>query len=164
MGFLDVFGSGSTTTTTSDPSASTPIGLPVDPNSSLPPAGLESTASAISSAPNISSSQGIWGTITSDFSAGFTYIEDAASSAASAVEAVPGEIYGGAKSVVSTVYTDVKSGVTTVVSDVEKPIAGALSNIYMYVIGAVVILAGAIYFIGKGGAIGQAGTIGQVKG
>lgn len=152
MSYFGIFGD-STTDTTQNPQA---IGLPADPSSSLPPAGLETTVAAVAPAPTVTNAQSFWGGIKDDFKEGFNYVEGVGRSAADSVEAIPGEIYGAGKSAISTVYNDVESGVSTVVSDVTKPIGNVLSSTYWYVIGAVVVLAGGLYFVGRGGVVGQA--------
>lgn len=141
-----------------DPTTQPLIGLPPMGlyMSSAPPPGLESASQATGPAPAISDSQGWWGSITSEMSAGFSWVSGKAHAAADYVENIPGEIYGGTKNVIKHVYHDVEEGVETVVGDVAKPLTSGLSSTYWYIIGGVVVLAGALYFIGKGGALGQA--------
>jgi hypothetical protein len=102
-----------------------------DPVSNLPPPGLETTVGASQAPPTISTAQGIWDTIKSD--------SEAAGSA----------VLGG----VEAGYGLVKKGVSTVVGDVAAPIQGALTSTYWYAIIAVVVLGGALYFMGKGGGV-----------
>ena len=120
-----------------DPSL-VPLGLPQDTQPTSPPPGLESTTASVSDPAPISTVDKIWNTIKSDSSSAVNYIEQA-----------PGALYSGTKSAISTIYTDVASGVSTVANDVTSP----LRSTYWYLIVAVVVIAGALYFIGKGGAV-----------
>ncbi len=117
--------------------AASPIGLPADQQPTDPPPGFESTVASISAPPAIATvSPSIWNTIKQDSQSALTWTEN--------------EIKAG--------YSTGKSAVSTVVSDVTAPVTGAVKTIYLYAILGVIVLAGAIYFIGRGGAIGQAGS------
>lgn len=118
--------------------ATFPIGLPEDQQSSEPPRGLESTVNSISPPPQISSAQSWWGIIKQDAQGAGAWVENEVSN-----------VYQGTKNVVSTVYSDVSSGVGRVASDVSEP----ARQTYWYILVAVVVVAGALYYIGKGGAI-----------
>lgn len=109
----------------------TSLGLPGDNQSSAPPPGFESTTAAVQPPPPISTVDKIWGTIKSDASSAVNWGE----------------------SEVQSAYQTTKSAVGTVVSDVASPITSSLKSVYMYALIGVVVLAGAIYFIGKGGAV-----------
>lgn len=115
-----------------------PIGLPEDQQSSAPPKGLESTVNSISPPPQISTAQSWWGAVKQDAQSATAWAEN---------EAV--NLYQGGKTVVSTVYSDVSSGVGKVTSDVTAPVR----QTYWYILLAVVVVAGALYYIGKGGAV-----------
>jgi hypothetical protein len=108
-----------------------PIGLPTDSQSTAPPPGFESTVGSVSSPPPISTIDKIWGTIKSDASAAVGFTES--------------EIKAG--------YQTTKSAVGTVVGDVANPLANTAKSIFWYAIVAVVVIAGGIYFIGRGGAV-----------
>lgn len=119
------------------------LGLPQDPVSTSAPAGLESAATADTAPPPIAGGQSsFWDTIQTD-----------AASAVRGVETGIKNAYGGLKDVTKTVYGDVSSGVGTVVSDVTTPVANAEKSLYWYLIGAVVVIGGVIYFAGKSGAV-----------
>ena len=126
----------------------TSIGLPVDNQSSAPPPGFDSTVSSVQPAPPISTVDKIWGSISST-----------ASSVVSKIEAAPGEALDWTEGEIKSGYNTVKSGVGTVVSDVTSPVTSSLKSVYVYAIVGVIVLAGAIYFIGRGGAIGQAASL-----
>lgn len=115
------------------------IGLPADPNPVSPPLGLESTPSAVAEPPLISSvTPSIWQTIKSDSVNVFHSVIEESETA------------------VKDAYGVGKSAVTTVVTDVGAPIKSVLTGTYMYLLLGLVVVAGGLYFIGKGGGIGQA--------
>lgn len=118
--------------------ATWPIGLPMDQQNTLPPAGLESTIASVQDPPPISTAAKVWNTIKQDSQSAGTWVESEI-----------GSIYDGSKNVVSQVYGDVSKGVGAVASDVTSP----LRSTYMYLILGIIVIAGAIYFIGKGGAV-----------
>jgi hypothetical protein len=118
------------------PTSMTPLGLPADNQSSAAPPGFESTVGAVQPAPPVSTIDKIWDTIKTDSSSAVSWGEDE----------------------VKAAYSNTKAAAGTVVSDVTSPIASATKSIYMYAILGVIVLAGAIYFIGRGGAIGQAAS------
>lgn len=111
------------------------IGFPKDPVSSFPPPGLEGTSGAVSDSPIMTSLGNFLGTV-EDYT----------------VNIVKGG-YEGVKNVTKTVYDDVKSGVGTVVGDVTSPLGSLLDKTYWYLIGAVIIVGGVVYFAGKSGAL-----------
>lgn len=119
-----------------------PIGLPNDPLSDYIPPGLDSAQNSVTPAPAISTAQSFWDTIKQDSQSALAWTETEAS-----------DLGSGAKSAVVAGYDNVKSAVGTVVSDVSNPIGNVLDNVYWKIIIAVVVLGGAIYFIGKGGAV-----------
>lgn len=109
-----------------------PLGLPPDPSPYTIPPGLESTQGAVST-----------------FDALFpeiTYVWDAikrnSESAADYLEQGVKDAYSATKNVVSTVY-----------DDVTKPLSDAVDNAYWKVLLAVIVVGGALYFIGKTGAV-----------
>lgn len=108
-----------------------PLGLPEDPVSSLPPAGLETTLAARGEAPQITTVQGIWNSIT-------TFAESAGNTLESGIKGA----YGKVKEAAGTVYDDVSS-----------PVSSAFDNIYWKVIIAAVVVGGVIYFAGRSGAV-----------
>lgn len=116
------------------------LGFPTLSGDSYTPPGLQSTQAAITPAPQISSNQSTWDMVTQDSKGALSWVGSELSAAENAA-------VGGVKSA----YNMGKSAVSTVVSDVANPIGGVLNTFYWYVIGAVVILAGALYFVGKGG-------------
>lgn len=124
------------------PDQTSSMGFPADPVSSSPPSGLQTTTAAIQSAPPISTFDSIWNTIKQDSTGILSYAEDEAKNA-----------YGGIKDVGATVYGDIKSGAGTLYDDVSKPISGIISSAYTYIIVAVVVIGGIIYFAGKSGAL-----------
>lgn len=119
-----------------------PIGLPADPQAGYIPPGLETTTASISPAPAISTAQSFWDVIAQDSRGALNWVEEEGSAAAS-----------GVKNAVVSGYGGVKSAVGTVVADVTSPVASALDNVYWKIIIAVVVIGGALYFIGKGGAV-----------
>lgn len=109
-----------------------PLGLPPDPSPYTIPPGLESTQGAVST-----------------FDALFpeiTYVWDAikrnSESAADYLEQGVKDAYSATKNVVGTVY-----------DDVTKPLSDAVDNAYWKVLLAVIVVGGALYFIGKTGAV-----------
>lgn len=108
----------------------TPMGFPPDPTSNLVP-GLSQTSYSVQEAPIFSSVQGVWDT--------FKNFGES--------------VYTGAKGVVSHGYTDLKEAASTVYDDVTMPVESALKSTYWYLILGVVVIGGALYFIGKGGAL-----------
>ncbi len=95
-------------------------------NQSVP--GLDHTQFAVSDPPVISTLQEMWKAFSSD-----------------PVEFVK---YG-----LGQTHEGVKDAVTTIVKDVVDPIQDQAKTTYWYILLAVVVVAGGIYFIGKGGAI-----------
>ena len=119
--------------------AQSPVGLPQDTQSTSPPPGFESTTASVSNAPKLASvNQSWWETIKQDSQSALQWTE-------SEIQAG----YNGTKNVVGTVYRDVAGGVGTVVGDATAP----ARQVYWYILLAVVVVAGGIYFIGKGGAV-----------
>lgn len=124
-------------------SAFSSMGLPSDFNSKMPPAGLESTMAAVTSAPPIATrAQGIWDLIQQDSTSAMRSVSNSAKN-----------IYGGIKDITKTVYGDASSAVGTVVDDVTHPVASALSGIWWYLIITVVVIGGVVYYAGKSGAV-----------
>lgn len=119
-----------------------PMGLPPDPVGVGPVRGLESTAGASQPAPLMTSHPSLWEEIKQDSLSAVRMVETGAKN-----------VYGGIKDITKTVYGDVESGVETVVGDVAKPVQGAIDNAYWKIILAVVVLGGALYYIGKSGAL-----------
>lgn len=137
----------------SDPSSSVyngifgnPLGLPYE--SGQPPKGFESTTASQPPAPPISTIDSIWDTIKQDSLGAVDWTGQAIDST-----------YSNAKSVANNVYDDLKSGVSKVGGDVTAGLASPLQNIYWYLIIGVVIIGGALYFVGRGGAIGQVASL-----
>lgn len=124
-----------------DPSMQS-IGLPSDPLASILPPGFQSTQAAIQPAPQITNAQAPSPT-------GGSLWDSMKSEMGKVISTVETDTENGVKSV----YGLGKSAVSTVVGDVTAPIANAATSIYWYALIAVVVVAGAIYFIGKGGAV-----------
>ncbi len=99
-----------------------------DPQKSQTVPGLDHTQFAVSDPPLISTLQEMWKAFKED-----------------PVEFVK---YGLGES-----YEGTKDAVQTVVKDVVEPIQDQAKTTYWYILLAVVVVAGGIYFIGKGGAI-----------
>lgn len=118
------------------------IGIPRDPVGNTPVYGLETTSAAVQEAPPISTFDRLWGAIKQDSSGLLHGIGDAGKNA-----------YGGISDITKTVYGDVKSAAGTVYDDVSKPLSGIIGSAYTYIIVAVVVLGGVIYFAGKSGAL-----------
>ena len=112
-----------------------PLGLPMDPMYNIALPGLEGADAAIEGTPILSSIQSTFDKITSD-----SY---------GALQSV----YDSGKKAIGTLYDDVAHGVGNVYDDVTKPVTSLLDNVYWKVILAVVVVGGALYFIGKGGAV-----------
>lgn len=108
-----------------------PMGLPMDPVGAGAPLGLESTKAAVSSSPIMVAYEESW----------------------DAVENFYVGLYGTTKKIIGQVYSDVRSGAGTVYDDVSKPVSSALTGTYWYLILGVVVVAGGLYFVGKGGAV-----------
>lgn len=105
--------------------------------------GFETTSAAATAPPPVTSiSSNWWDTIKNDMGQIVTAVENA-----------PGTLYTDVKGITKTVYGDVSSGVGTVFKDVSAPIANAATSYYWYAIIALVVVAGGLYFVGKGGAI-----------
>lgn len=111
--------------------ATEPIGLPADTQSTSPPPGFETTTAAIQPAPPISTVDKIWNSIKQDSQSALSWTEGA----------------------VKSTYETGKSAVSTVAGDIAHPVENAAQGIFWYAMIGVVIIAGAIYFIGKGGAV-----------
>lgn len=108
-----------------------PFGLPFDTQPTSPPPGLESTVGSVSNPPAISTATGVWEKVKQwDLAAG-DWIVNA----------------------VKKDYALVKGGVSTVAGDVVAPIEEKATSTYWYLLLGVVVIAGAIYFIGKSGAV-----------
>lgn len=105
--------------------------------------GFESTSAAGQMPPPISSASPSW----------WDSIRNDMGQAVQAIENAPGTLYTDAVGITKTVYGDVSSGVGTVFNDVSAPIANAAQNYFWYAMVALVVVAGGLYFVGKGGAI-----------
>lgn len=110
-----------------------PMGLPAD-DTNIPPLGFDGTQAAVQSAPAISSAQSIWDKIKTDASSAIDYVESA-----------PGKVIGAAE-----------SESNSILQNAENAVAAPLKSTYMYLLLGLVVLGGVLYFVGKGGAIGQA--------
>lgn len=140
--FMDVLNSDPNAGASSFANNSALMGLPRDPVFFPVPAGLESAAASAPPPPPISSSQTWWDTIKQDSVSSLKWVEDEAVAVAHGAADITKAAYGGAKNAVGTV-----------VSDIASPVTGALNNIYWYAILGVVVIGGALYFAGKGGAL-----------
>ena len=116
--------------------ANLPIGLPSDPVLQTPPVGLSGAGATVADAPQVGTIQNIWNTIKSESEGAIQTAEN----------------------LVASGYDTAKNAAGTVLSDVEKPVQGVLTGVYWYAVIAVVVIAGALYYVGKGGAIGQAAS------
>lgn len=102
--------------------------FPKDPQADATVPGIDHTTYAISKPPLISTLQEMW--------KGF--VEDP-------VDFVK---YG-----VKESYSGSKEAISTVISDVVEPIQSEVKTTYWYLILGLVVVAGGLYFIGRGGAI-----------
>lgn len=128
------------------------VWLPADVMPSDPPPGFETTPQGLMPTPTISAkAQAMWDTVKSDAQGVAAWGEDEAKN-----------VYGGVKNVAKTVYGDLSKAAGTVYDDVAKPVKGLLTGTYMYMLLGVIVVAGAVYFIGKSGAIGQAAGAARV--
>jgi len=116
------------------------MGFPTLSGDSYTPPGFSSTQAAIPPAPDISSNQSTWDTVTQDARSALKWSSDALSTAENT--AVSG---------IKSAYQGTKNVVGTVAGDIANPIGGVLKTTYLYIIVGVVILAGALYFVGRGG-------------
>lgn len=105
--------------------------------------GFESTSAAVSKGAPVSSIVSEW----------WDNIKNDMNQVVNVVETETKNAYGGIKDLTKTVYNDVSSGVGEVFDDVTHPVETALSGLYWYAIVGVIVIAGAVYFMGKGGAI-----------
>ncbi len=115
-----------------------------DPNSvysDMPPQGFESTLGSIQDPPQIASSS-VWDRITGT-----------ADTAVGWLETVDKQLGASVINTVKKDYDLVKGGATQVIGDVASPIQSSLNSTYWYLIVGIIVIAGALYFIGKGGAI-----------
>lgn len=130
----------------SSPDSGVALGLPPDPNSSLPQPGFETTSAADQPSPVMSTIQSIWGTIKQDSLGAATTVENA----------VTGEVSNAYNSVTNAATNAVSSVVnkaTAAVTGVENKVTGTLTSVYWYAILAVVVIGGVLYFGGKSGAL-----------
>lgn len=113
-----------------------PLGLPMDPMSNLPPVGLESPMiNYDTSMPAMSGLDGIWDKLTQNSESAIDWA------------------YSGIERGIKGVYGKAKDAVSTVVSDVTTPLENELKSTYLYLLLGVVVIGGALYYIGKGGAV-----------
>lgn len=121
-----------------------PIGIPqiADSITGLVPAGLGQTQSAVQGTPLISTAQGLWEEVKTDYVNLAGTMEDFAK-----------KLYGQTKDIVGTVYHDAGSAVGTVYEDVSSPVSKIVSQTYWGTVLLIVVLAGALYVAGKGGAL-----------
>lgn len=112
-----------------------PLGLPMDPMFNVALPGLEGADAAQEGTPILSSIQNIFDDIKND---SYGALQTA---------------YDSGKKAIGTLYDDVAHGVGNVYDDVTKPLETALDNVYWKIILAVVVVGGALYFVGKTGAV-----------
>lgn len=130
---------GAETATGQDPAAFTDIGMSTYQPSDAPIPGMQNTDGALTPAPPISTVDKIWGAIKSDSQGALSWVESSASGATQSVESALG-----------TAVSATKAGV----ADLTKGVTSGLNSIYWYLILAVIVLGGVIYFAGKSGAVG----------
>lgn len=132
--------------TSQSPQDVIPIGLPKD-QSDITPMGFLGAQAALSNNPQITSAQGgLWDSVKNDMGSAIDWVEKA-----------PGTLWASTKSGVS----DIATGAENLASSAENAVTAPLKATYFYILLAVVVVGGVLYYIGKSGVVGQAASIGR---
>ena len=124
-----------------NPSDLTPMGLPSDTSNYIP-AGFSGTENALPPSPSgiTSITESIWNSVKQDSIGAIDWTENKVSSAGTVVKSGLESAVAKAESVAGEAVTKVES---------------VLKTEYVYILVGLVVIGGVLYFIGKGGLVGQ---------
>ena len=121
-----------------------PLGLPMDFMDYMPP-GFQTTTASFEATPAISSVDTVWDTIKDNSSGAIDWAGDKLS-----------EFWDWSKKPLITIPNPMD-----IVDERIEQVQEGSKTIFWYAIVGVIVIAGAMYFIGRGGAIGQATSFGK---